>query len=154
MRLAKRTGATKAKVALVRKLAVSLHRLWRDGRNDATAHPAGSVGACQSRPTPLATLEGRSAQRHHGWTVFQVRDPDYEPPAYGLFSAGRSRSGGRRPDLRYLPKVALAARHAMSSRDSAFPVVVLGLGFIRAHGKARIGNLFPDSPTQAKKGGT
>jgi transposase len=31
MRLAKRTGATKAKVALARKLAVILHRLWRDG---------------------------------------------------------------------------------------------------------------------------
>ena len=31
MRLAKRSGATKAKVALARKLAVILHRLWRDG---------------------------------------------------------------------------------------------------------------------------
>ena len=31
MRLAKRTGASKAKVALARKLAVILHRLWRDG---------------------------------------------------------------------------------------------------------------------------
>ena len=31
MRLAKRTGATKAKIALARKLAVILHRLWRDG---------------------------------------------------------------------------------------------------------------------------
>ena len=31
MRLAKRTGVTKAKVALARKLAVILHRLWRDG---------------------------------------------------------------------------------------------------------------------------
>jgi Transposase IS116/IS110/IS902 family len=31
MRLAKRTGATKAKVALARKLAVILHRLWCDG---------------------------------------------------------------------------------------------------------------------------
>ena len=31
MRVAKRTGATKAKVALARKLAVILHRLWRDG---------------------------------------------------------------------------------------------------------------------------
>jgi hypothetical protein len=29
MRLAKRSGATKAKVALARKLAVILHRLWR-----------------------------------------------------------------------------------------------------------------------------
>ena len=29
--LAKRSGATKAKVALARKLAVILHRLWRDG---------------------------------------------------------------------------------------------------------------------------
>jgi hypothetical protein len=31
MRLAKRSGATKAKVALARKLVVILHRLWRDG---------------------------------------------------------------------------------------------------------------------------
>ena len=31
MRLAKRSGATKAKVALARKLAVILHRLWCDG---------------------------------------------------------------------------------------------------------------------------
>src|SRR5512147_1012998 len=31
MRLAKRSGASKAKVALARKLAVILHRLWRDG---------------------------------------------------------------------------------------------------------------------------
>jgi hypothetical protein len=31
MRLAKRTGATKAKIALARKLAVILRRLWRDG---------------------------------------------------------------------------------------------------------------------------
>src|SRR5512143_2185705 len=31
MRLAKRSGATKAKVAIARKLAVILHRLWRDG---------------------------------------------------------------------------------------------------------------------------
>jgi transposase len=31
MRLAKRSGATRAKVALARKLAVILHRLWRDG---------------------------------------------------------------------------------------------------------------------------
>jgi transposase len=31
MRLARRNGATKAKVALARKLAVILHRLWRDG---------------------------------------------------------------------------------------------------------------------------
>jgi hypothetical protein len=30
-RLAKRSGATKAKVALARKLAVILHRLWCDG---------------------------------------------------------------------------------------------------------------------------
>ena len=88
MRLAKRTGATKAKVALVRKLAVSLHRLWRDGRNDATAHPAGSVGACQSRPTPLATLEGRSAQRHHGWTVFQPRREQWTQAAVSVGAPG------------------------------------------------------------------
>ena len=31
LRLAKRSGAKKAKVALARKLAVLLHRLWRDG---------------------------------------------------------------------------------------------------------------------------
>jgi transposase len=31
MRLAKRTGATKAKGALARKQAVILHRIWRDG---------------------------------------------------------------------------------------------------------------------------
>jgi hypothetical protein len=31
MRLAKRSGATKAKVALARKLAVILHRIWRYG---------------------------------------------------------------------------------------------------------------------------
>ena len=31
MRLARRSGATKAKVALASKLAVILHRLWRDG---------------------------------------------------------------------------------------------------------------------------
>lgn len=31
MRLAKRSGATKAKVALARKLAIVLHRMWRDG---------------------------------------------------------------------------------------------------------------------------
>ena len=30
MRLAKRSGATKAKVALARKLAVILHRMWVD----------------------------------------------------------------------------------------------------------------------------
>ena len=31
IRLAKRIGAKKAKVALARKLAVLLHRLWQDG---------------------------------------------------------------------------------------------------------------------------
>jgi transposase len=30
MRLAKRVGANKAKVAVARKLAVVLHRMWRD----------------------------------------------------------------------------------------------------------------------------
>ncbi len=31
MRLAKRLGANKAKVAVARKLAVILHRMWADG---------------------------------------------------------------------------------------------------------------------------
>jgi transposase len=31
MRLAKRTGLRKAKVAVARKLAVILHRMWIDG---------------------------------------------------------------------------------------------------------------------------
>ena len=31
IRLAKRSGAKKAKVALARKLATLLHRLWQDG---------------------------------------------------------------------------------------------------------------------------
>jgi hypothetical protein len=38
---------------------------WYLCRDDVTAIP-GTVGACQSRLTPLATLGGRSAQRHHG----------------------------------------------------------------------------------------
>ena len=91
--LAKRSGATKAKVALARKLAAILHRPGATARASAgrrrrsaddglnneirprrtacpsgrcDGHPAGTVGARQSRPTPLATLGGRSAQRHHG----------------------------------------------------------------------------------------
>ena len=31
LRLAKRVGFTKAKVAVARKLAVMLHRMWQDG---------------------------------------------------------------------------------------------------------------------------
>ena len=33
VRLMKRVGATKAKVAVARKLAVILHRIWIDGTN-------------------------------------------------------------------------------------------------------------------------
>ena len=40
-RLAARAGASKAKVALARKLAVLLHRLWRDG---TVFHPEGGGG--------------------------------------------------------------------------------------------------------------
>ena len=39
-------------------------------------HPASTVGARQSRPTPLATLGGRSAQRHRG--VDGVPTPEKE----------------------------------------------------------------------------
>jgi transposase len=31
LKIAKRSGLKKAKVALVRKLAIILHRIWRDG---------------------------------------------------------------------------------------------------------------------------
>ena len=39
MRLAKRAGMKKAKVALARKLAVILHRMWVDGTSFAFATP-------------------------------------------------------------------------------------------------------------------
>jgi len=43
LRLAKRAGMKKARTALARKLAVVLHRMWRDGTQFRwTAQPAAS----------------------------------------------------------------------------------------------------------------
>src|SRR5512132_226601 len=49
------------------------------GRCDG--HPAGTVGARQSRPTPLATLGGRSTQRHHGVDGVPTPERTVDPTA-------------------------------------------------------------------------
>ena len=45
MRLAKRAGMKKAKVALARKLAVILHRMWVDGTSFAFTTPNTAAAA-------------------------------------------------------------------------------------------------------------
>ena len=45
MRLAKRAGMKKAKVALARKLAVILHRMWIDGTGFVFTASGGVVAA-------------------------------------------------------------------------------------------------------------
>jgi transposase len=45
MRLARRAGMKKAKVALARKLAVILHRMWIDGTRFVFAAPRGVIAA-------------------------------------------------------------------------------------------------------------
>ena len=47
MRIAKRAGMSKAKVALARKLAVILHRMWVDGTSFILATPATSAAAAR-----------------------------------------------------------------------------------------------------------
>ena len=44
-RLAKRAGMKKAKVALARRLAVILHRMWVDGTSFAFTRPENSAAA-------------------------------------------------------------------------------------------------------------
>jgi hypothetical protein len=65
VKLVKRNGLRKAKVAVARKLAVILHRMWIDG-TDSTGRtvPAGTMAMVSSsdflrapeRPTAIATL--------------------------------------------------------------------------------------------------
>lgn len=47
MRIAKRAGMAKAKVALARKLAVVLHRMWADGTSFVFAAPAAPAAAAR-----------------------------------------------------------------------------------------------------------
>src|SRR5512132_937115 len=53
-------------------------------------HPAGSVGAGHSRPTPLATLGGRSAQRHYGVDGVPTPERTVDPVAMSLGAPGES----------------------------------------------------------------
>src|SRR3984957_6374334 len=53
MQIAKRRGMKKAIVALARRLAVILHRIWVDGTEFRLCHPAGSCFSPESAPRPF-----------------------------------------------------------------------------------------------------
>jgi hypothetical protein len=61
VRLAKRNGLRKAKVAVARKLAVILHRMWIDGTefNLSTKEIAPSEGITEFLPTAGTSQPGR-----------------------------------------------------------------------------------------------
>ena len=123
MRLAKRSGATKAKVALARKLAVILHRLWRDGtasagrrrrsadyelnneirrrgwylcRDDATAIPRALLERANLGRLRMQHWEAEAPNAIMGWTVFQPRREQWTRQRYQLAPPESLRS---RPQL-------------------------------------------------------
>src|SRR5512132_202071 len=104
MRLAKRTGATKAKVALARKLAVILHRLWCDGTSFRWSTQTVSGRWAEQRDPPAA--DGISAgtmrrpSRRHCWSApisadsaCNIERPKHPTPSWGGRCSNRENSG-------------------------------------------------------------